>query len=267
VSSSGFVLGVAISRSPVRRARATPESIGQYLFQGTDAFFNKWQLAGGGAFALVDGLIVAQPDPGGNLGLLYFPQQFGDFNLRLEFRLNDPANDNSGVFVRFRDPRMPVPGRDGVPRPYNNQHWVAVDTGFEIQIDEAAKPSGLDKNHTAAIYDIPTDPGGVVFQSYRRAAPLIAGAWNELEIEVVGQQYVVRLNGTETTRFDNIDTYRGKPVGVDAHSGFIGLQAHTGRVAFRNIRVSTTVPRPFAEPGAATAVRAIRGPKPERVKA
>ena len=271
-SPNPMLSGVALARRTGDRLIATPspnplEDTYQYLFQGTDTFFNKWQLAGGGAFALIEGLIVAQPDPGGNLGLLYFPQPFGDFNLRLEFRLNDPANDNSGVFVRFRDPRMPVPGRDGVARPYNNQHWVAVDTGFEIQIDEAAKPFGLDKNHTAAIYDIPTDPGGVVFQSYKRAAPIVAGAWNELEIEVVGQHYVVRLNGTETTRFDNVDTYRGKPVGVDPHSGFIGLQAHTGRVAFRNIRVSTTVPRPFAEAGAATAVRAIRGLKPERVKA
>ena len=271
-SPNPMLSGVALSRRTGDRLIGTPapnplEDTYKYLFDGTDTLFTKWQLAGGGAFALVDGQIVAQPDPAGNLGLLYFPQQFNDFNLRLEFRLNDPANDNSGVFVRFRDPRMPVPGRDGVSRPYNNQHWVAVDTGFEIQIDEAAKPSGLDKNHTAAIYDIPTDPGGVVFQSYRRAAPLIAGAWNELEIEVVGQHYVVRLDGTETTRFDNVDAYRGKPLSVDSHSGFIGLQVHTDRVAFRNIRVSTTVPRPFLAAEGAIASRAIRKPKLEKVKA
>jgi hypothetical protein len=177
------------------------------------------------------------------------------------------ANDNSGVFVRFRDPRMPVTGRDGISRPYNNQHWVAVDTGFEIQIDEAAKPSGLDKNHTAAVYDIPTDPGGIVFQSYRRAAPLRAGAWNEMELEVVGQTYVVRLNGTETTRFDNVDAFRGKPASVDPQSGFIGFQAHTGRVAFRNVRVSTTVPRPFLEADTLVAARSTRGPKLEKVRA
>jgi hypothetical protein len=271
-SPNPMLSGVALSRRSGDRlvATASPnplEDTYQYLFDGTDTLFSKWQLAGGGAFALVDGLIIAQPDQAGELGLLYFPKQFNDFNLRLEFRLNDPANDNSGVFLRFRDPRMPVPGRDGVSRPYNNQHWVAVDTGFEIQIDEAAKPSGLDKNHTAAVYDIPTDPGGIVFQSYRRAAPLRAGAWNEMEIEVVGQTYVVRLNGTETTRFDNVDTFRGKPASVDLQSGFIGLQAHTGRVAFRNVRVSTTVPRPFLEPDKLVAVRSTRGPKLEKVKA
>jgi len=271
-SPNPMLSGVALSRRAGDRLVATPianplEDTYQYLFDGTDTLFSKWQLAGGGAFALTDGLIIAQPDPSGELGLLYFPRQFSDFNLRLEFRLNDPANDNSGVFVRFRDPRMPVPGRDGVSRPYINQHWVAVDTGFEIQIDEAAKPSGLDKNHTAAVYDIPTEPGGIAFQSYRRGAALVAGSWNELEIEVVGQTYVVRLNGNETTRFDNVDAYRGKPVSVDPHSGFIGLQAHTGRVVFRNIRVSTAVPRPFLAADVSRKAREIRAPRFAKVKA
>lgn len=270
-SPNPMLSGVALSRRTGDRLVPTPipnplEDTYQYLFDGTEATFSKWQLAGGGAFALVDGMIAAQPDPNGELGLLYFPKQFSDFNLRLEFRLKDVANDNSGVFVRFRDPRLPVPGRDGVLRPYNNQHWVAVDTGFEIQIDEAARPFGLDKNHTAAIYDIPTEPGGIAFQNYMRGPALNSGAWNELEIEVIGQHYVVRLNGQETTRFDNVDGYRGKPASADPQSGVIGLQAHTGRVAFRNIRVSTTVPRPFLGAEAAVAARAIRRPKLEKVK-
>ena len=88
-----------------------------------------------------------------------------------------------------------------------------------------------------------------------------------MEIEVVGQTYVVRLNGTETTRFDNVDAFRGKPASVDPQSGFIGLQAHTGRVAFRNIRVSTTVPRPFLAADTLVAARSTRGAKLEKVKA
>jgi hypothetical protein len=210
-------------------------------------------------------MIIAQPDPSGQLGLLYFPRKFNDFNLRLEFRLSDPSTDNSGVFVRFRDPRLPVPDRNGVPHPYDNQHWVAVDTGFEVQIDEAARPLDLDKNRTGAIYDIPTDPGGIAFQSYQRGPALNAGNWNELEIEVIGQTYVVRINGRQITRFTNVDAYRGKPVSVDPDSGFIGLQAHTGRVAFRNIRVSTSVPRPALEAEVRARVREMPAVKKERV--
>jgi hypothetical protein len=271
--------GVALARRTGDRLFPTPvppplESTYEYLFDGTEATFAKWQLAGSGAFVLEDGTIVAQPHPSGELGMLYFPRKFDDFNLRLEFRLTDPSTDNSGVFVRFRDPRSPVPGRDGVAREYVNQHWVAVDTGFEIQIDEAARPAGLDKNRTGAIYDIPTAPGGIAFQTYQRGPNLIARDWNELEIEVVKQKYVVRINGKQITEFNNVDAYRGKPVSVDPDSGFIGLQAHTGRVAFRNVRVSTSVPRPFVETPKAFAETAVvrmtvqqkQPPKPEKVK-
>ena len=40
----------------------------------------------------------------------YEPKQFENFILRLDFLLAHPFgpnNDNSGVFVRFRDPRLP----------------------------------------------------------------------------------------------------------------------------------------------------------------
>ncbi len=47
----------------------------------------------------------------------------------------------------------------------------------------------------------------------------------------------MRLNGTQTSLFTNADTWRGKPATADPASGFIGLQAHTGKVAFRNIRI------------------------------
>jgi len=90
---------------------------------------------------------------------------------------------------------------------------------------------------------------------------------DELEIEVVGQTYIVRLNGNETTRFDNVDAYRGKPVSVDPHSGFMGLQAHTGRVAFRNIRVSIAVPRPFLAAEISRKAQEMRVPRFAKVKA
>ncbi|WP_159054836.1 3-keto-disaccharide hydrolase [Streptomyces dysideae] len=77
-------------------------------------------------------------------------------------------------------------------------------------------------------------PGG---QSYQRPAPLAAGQWTDCEIEVRGDTYTVRLNGAQTTVFTNTDTWRGKPANADPASGFIGLQAHTGKVGFRNIRI------------------------------
>jgi hypothetical protein len=52
-----------------------------------------------------------------------------------------------------------------------------------------------------------------------------------------GDIYTVRLNGQQTTSYTNIDTYRGKSVKVDPDAGFIGLQSHTGRMSFRNVRI------------------------------
>jgi len=222
---------------------AAPESKFEYLFDGTERTFNAWQAVGQCAFALVDGAIVAQPS--GGLGLLYYARRaFGDFTLRLQFRISR-LDDNSGVFVRFRDPRRPVPDRNNpaVSHAYDNQAWVGVDTGFEVQIDEQAKgdpqkgiPDGLDKHRTGAIYNI--DIGmAVATQSYRRGPALVAGAWNDYEINVQGDTYTVKLNGQETTTFTNKDAFRGKSALVDPFCGYLGLQAHTGTVAFRRIRI------------------------------
>jgi hypothetical protein len=127
---------------------------------------------------------------------------------------------------------------------YGNTAFVAVDTGFEAQIDEEARgdtrfsePDGFPYNRTGAIYKITrigTNPGQ---QDYVNTQRLAANTWHTYEIEISGQTYVVRLNGQPSTRFTNTDSYRGKPPSVDPASGYIGIQTHTGRVAFRNIQI------------------------------
>jgi hypothetical protein len=58
---------------------------------------------------------------------------------------------------------------------------------------------------------------------------------------VTNQDYIVRLNGQEATQFRRAasDTVHGNPPSVDPHSSFIGLQTHTGGVAFANVRIKT----------------------------
>jgi choline dehydrogenase-like flavoprotein len=250
-SPNPMLTGVAMARRIVDRfipPTPTPEAGFTFLFDGTEATYKLWQTAGQGTFELIDGTIVVRP--GGDLGLFYYPQGFGDFVLRLQFRL-DRIDDNSGVFVRSRNPRLPVPRRNApnVTDIYDNGAYVAVDTGFEIQIDELAlgnktknppEPDGMDKKRTGAIYDIPTTPGGIQ-QNFQRGPALQPGQWNDYEIEVKkspgGDVYTVRLQGQQTTTYTNTDAYRGKSVQIDPDSGFLGLQSHTGRVAFRNIRI------------------------------
>jgi len=132
--------------------------------------------------------------------------------------------------------------------PSTNAAFVAVHTGFEIQIDEEARgdtrfnePDGAFFSRTGAIYKIKSLGTGPGQQNYQNNANLPAEQWHHYEIEVSNQDYIVRLNAQEATRFRRSasDTVRGKPPSVDPNSGFIGVQTHTGNVAFANIRIKT----------------------------
>jgi choline dehydrogenase-like flavoprotein len=224
------------------------------LFDGTSGTLSLWRAAGPGAFALIDGVLTAQPF-GDHTVLYYAPQTFEDFILRLQFRTSS-VFDNSGVFVRFRTPGRLWPDLTD-PRIASNPAWVAVETGFEVQVDDQAHPGGLDGNRTGAIYDISTGENGEsASQSFQRAPDLTPGAWNDLEISVIGDRYTVILNGKQTTDFTNSDTRRGQSPSQNPASGFIGLQAHTGCVGFQNVRVKSLAGVSAAQPAAALPGRA-----------
>jgi hypothetical protein len=229
---------------------AVPEPGFNYIFDGSPSQLNQWKTVGPAKFVPVNRALVAEPN--GDLGLLYFAgQKFENFVLRLNFLLQQPqgpSNDNSGVFVRFRDPTQPVPDPTNptVSFPYNNPAWVAVTTGYEVQIDDEARgdtrfnePDGQFYNRTGAIYKVQSMGVGPGKQNYIQPQPLAPERWHTYEVEVNGDDYIVRLNGQETTRFNRgaTDKNRGNPPSVDPQSGFIGLQAHTGRVVFANVRV------------------------------
>jgi hypothetical protein len=227
------------------------------LFDGTQKsadFFAQWLNAtpqGGGTFQIVGRSLIAVP--GNSIGLLYYAaEQYDNFTLRLDFCLPHPRgnfNDNSGIFVRFRDPRKPeLPGTPGPDVP-GNAATVGVDTGYEIQIDEEARgdtrknePDGFLYNRTGAIYKVKNFGSGPGQQNYTNNQKLAAGVWHSLEIKVKDRTYEVFLNGQPSTKFtadpaDPNEKFRGRKKGEDADSGFIGLQVHTGTVAFANIRI------------------------------
>jgi hypothetical protein len=159
----------------------------------------------------------------------------------LDFRL-DRTDSDSGIFLRSRDPRQPVPDRvePAVGHQYDKQQWVAVNTGFEVQIDEFARGSDeeRDEHRTGAIYDIPLgpEPGQ---QQYQRQPALTPGSWHQFEIVVRADTYRVALDGAQVTAFRNTDPFRGQAPTAEASSGYIGLQAYLGQVSFRSVRVRT----------------------------
>lgn len=202
------------------------------LFDGTS--FAAWRMStikhqpgrdDPGRFILIDGTLEAIT--GTDIGLLWHTAPTpADYVLKLEYRCWQP-DDNSGVFLRFPDPG----GRN-----YDNTAFVGVDFGFEVQVNDVAAPDGAAIHKTGAIYGFagPANPNALPVR------PL--GEWNALEIRVQGQTYRVTLNGTQVTNFtftvgsDAAHPDRGLP-STNAAPRFIGLQTHTGRVAFRRIQI------------------------------
>jgi hypothetical protein len=183
------------------------------LFNGTD--LTGWKQYGSKqkVWAVEDGLIVCQARGGGWLGT---DRDYADFELRLEYRLT--PGGNSGVYIR-------APEAGHISR-----------VGMEIQL--------LDDNHLRyAKLDFYQYTGSI----YHVAAPIRrtgkpAGQWNALAIRAQGPQVAVTLNGAKILDAD-LDRCRKDAAVAKEHPGLarttgrIGLQSHTDRVEFRNLRV------------------------------
>ena len=110
------------------------------LFDGTAESLEDWNMAGPGVFTREADCTLKT---NGGLGLLWHSEPLeGDYSLQLDWKLI--KDDNGGVFVGF-----PNPGTDP---------WVAVDNGYEIQIDATDDPDST----TGAVYN---------FQSRRPSGP------------------------------------------------------------------------------------------------
>jgi choline dehydrogenase-like flavoprotein len=223
-SPNPMLTGVALARRLANRLAAkpdpfVPEAGFTALFDGVGT--GNWKMAGRGSFIAADSILEAVPGDG--LGLFWCTTPTAaDFILRLEW-MRTREDDNSGVFVRFPDPNS---------KGYDNTAWVGVDFGFEVQVDEKGDAP---IHRTGAIYD-------QAGQTLTQKPALPPGQWNEYEIRVQGQTYTVFLNGTQVTKFiftpgsDAAHPDRGLPSTL-AVPRYVGLQAHTGRVLFRKIRI------------------------------
>jgi hypothetical protein len=188
--------------------------------------------------------------------LFYAAERFADYVLRAQFRLPGPIDQfgkaigNSGVFVRFRFPHTRwADVNQQEPQAQGNAAWVAAVTGFEVQIDEQGKDDFADKHRTGAFYNVPTGQGGEPQdQAFTPGQILQPAKWYEFEIRVSGDTYTVGLGEVSSgpTVFQQVSSFTkpaGKYVGrgvapaADNSSGYVGVQAHTEKVAFRHIRI------------------------------
>ena len=184
------------------------------LFDGTLESLSKWRMAGPGSFGRQEDCSMRGV---GGSGLNWFTaQEFGSYSLKLDWKL--VKDDNSGIFVGF-------------PNPGNDRN-IAINQGYEIQVDESDVPDRL----TGSIY---------TFKGADRAAVLSAlkpwGQWNSYEIQVQGQNIKVLLNGVLVNDFTSVEPIR------DLTQGFIGVQNHGAGelIWYRNIRLK---PGPVTPP-------------------
>lgn len=181
------------------------------LFNGKD--LTGWVGSTDG-YSVENGSLVCREDGGGTL---FTDRQFGDFVLRLEFKIQAGANNGVGI-------RAPLIGD-------------AAYNGMEIQLlddkDERYKDIKDWQRH-GSVYGI---------SAAQERADLKIGEWNTEEISVIGRQIKVTVNGKVVTDVNLDDAAKaGYPSGKDhpgaqRNNGHIGFLGHGHRVEFRNIRV------------------------------
>ena len=176
------------------------------LFDGTRASVADWRMAGPGSISRASDCTLFTE---GGLGMLWHSAPIDHaYSLKLDWKLG--GDDNSGVFVGFPDP-----GTDP---------WVAVDHGYEIQIDATDDPDST----TGAVYNFQAADTAA-----RDAALKPPGEWNGYELRVEGKRIRVYLNGTLINDFTSTDPERM------ATPSYIGLQNHGNGddVWFRNVQI------------------------------
>ena len=154
-----MLTGIAVARRTgdqiITPAAFVPDAGFEALFDGQT--FGDWRMStiqnqpgrdNPGNFLIRRGAFEAHA--GTDLGMLWLNRPSpARYVLRLEW-LMTALDDNSGVFVAFPNPEQ---------QNYDNTAYVGINFGFEIQIDELARPDNALIHRTGAIYSFkgPTD--------------------------------------------------------------------------------------------------------------
>jgi hypothetical protein len=183
--------------------RAADEPGFRSLFNGKD--LSGWD--GDPSLWKVDQECIVGDSPGiKHNQFLTTKEEYGDFELKLEFRVRDGVG-NSGV--QFRTKRVPD---------------STEVSGYQADIGE---------KYWGCLYDESRRNKILVQAPAELEATLKKGDWNEYTIRAEGDHVVLKLNGMATVDYH-------EPDAAIARSGIVALQVHSGgpmKVEFRNIRI------------------------------
>ena len=161
----------------------------------------------GGTFTVDNGVLRAE----GPNGWLRFPGLVRDFRLRVELRfLTD--NADSGVFFR------------ALPDAAFARGWP--NRSYQVQLLNPTAGSQVPPAGGLFRHGMP--PGETTLDREAVSAAFTGtGEWQLLEIEVVGTELKVQLNGSPVTT----------AAGISDVAGYIGIQSETSAVEFRRIDI------------------------------
>ncbi len=196
------------------------EEANKFLAEGETGFktlFNGTSLEGwAGAvenYEVVDGAIRCKTGKG---GVLHTTDEYGDFTVRLEFKV--PPGGNNGLAIRY-------PGK-------GDTAYVGM---CELQVldNDSPKYAKLDqRQYHGSAYGM-----AAALRGYNRPA----GQWNTQEVTVKGSTIRVELNGTVilNTDLSTITEYMANSPhpGKERTSGYFGFAGHSDPVEFRNVRI------------------------------
>jgi len=177
------------------------------LFDGKT--LDGWKAEGSAKWRVEDGIIVGGQDGDPKKsGLLCTKDSFKDFELKLDFMIDEHGKYNSGVYLR------------------NNPN-TAARSGYQVNIGR-----GEAGEFCAGIYTDKWLAKGDEKDTIRKKLE-----WNTMKILAQGPHIVVDLNGQRVADFTD-----DNPPAKFLQSGVIGLQTygaegHAGWVKFRNIKI------------------------------
>ena len=171
-----------ISVQPVTRAFGQAGGGWTTLFDGSS--LDGFNAIGNANWELADGAV--QSDSGS--GFLVTKESYADFELTLEFWVDEPAN--SGIFIRCADPQS-----------------VRDTNAYEVNI-----------------YDTRADQtyrtGGIVHVAAPMTVIMTGGRWNTYEITARGSRLLVTLNGTPMVDVEDTQFADG-PIALQYGAGVV----------------------------------------------
>ncbi|HCR28459.1 MAG TPA: hypothetical protein DIV79_00390 [Opitutae bacterium] len=204
LSFSKFLLCSAFSLLGVLLVSCSSSNGSVSLFDGES--LANWEIQSGGQFAVEGGVLKVNK----GTGWLRSEKTYADFKLTMEFRFIE-EEANSGIFVRT--------GPDSVD---DENGWP--EDGYQIQCRDTLEgdyPLGSLIPYGAPAFESETDMEAL------RAAYKPAGKWQTFEIECMGEEVRISVNGSLVTVGSHIKN-------LDGH---IGIQGELSLLEFRKIEI------------------------------